>query len=188
MVDFANFFGSLRDAGFYDVILPFLLIFVLVYGILEKTGIFSFQKKEATGTHKGINSVISLVVALIAVQFEGLSLFFGGLFSNLGIAIGAVFVFLLIVGWAMPVNQGGLKWGLFVIFLLVAGVVLYNSFSLFGLNYSSFWESTGENLGLILGIIFVIIVFVSALDLWPKKGPDPETILDNVLASKVKEK
>ena len=34
----------LQDFGFFDVVLPFLLVFTLVFGILEKTKIFGTEK------------------------------------------------------------------------------------------------------------------------------------------------
>ena len=52
------FFESLDRWGLMDVLLPFLLVFAVVFGILIKS--------EILGKHKGTNIVVSLVVAGLA--------------------------------------------------------------------------------------------------------------------------
>ena len=48
----------LQRMGFFDILLPFLLVFAIVYGILEKTGIFGEKRHD-------INAVIALVIGLM---------------------------------------------------------------------------------------------------------------------------
>ena len=36
----------LQEIGFYDVVLPFLLVFTVFFGVLEKTKIFGTEDKE----------------------------------------------------------------------------------------------------------------------------------------------
>ncbi len=52
--------ANLERAGFVDVVLPFLLIFTILYAILQKTHILGNEKKN-------FNAVISLVIALLVV-------------------------------------------------------------------------------------------------------------------------
>ena len=104
----------LADYGFYEVFLPFILVFAIVYGILSKTQILGRGKKN-------IEIMVSLALALIAIgslQFSeilkefipklgfgivivlGLALFlglFGVPLSNwITVSIG-IFVFLIII-------------------------------------------------------------------------------------------
>ncbi len=68
MVDFGAIIDKLVDIGFYRVILPFLLVYVVVFGILEKSGIFS--KKTGNNTDKDskdINAIIAFVFGLFVV-------------------------------------------------------------------------------------------------------------------------
>jgi len=67
--------AGLRDAivfmdeiGIYDVVLPFLLVFVIVYAILEKTKIFGTEKVEGNEqTRKSLNAMIAFVIAFLVV-------------------------------------------------------------------------------------------------------------------------
>ena len=62
-----EFFGKI---GIYDVILPFLLVFTIVFAILEKTAIFGREKpKEGTEeiTRKNLNAMAAFVMAFFVV-------------------------------------------------------------------------------------------------------------------------
>lgn len=54
---------TLRDLGFFDFLLPFLLFFAVIYAILAKSKIF---ESEAGKERRDINSVIAFVIAMIA--------------------------------------------------------------------------------------------------------------------------
>ena len=51
---------SLQRLGFFDIMLPFLLIFSIVYGVLEKAQIFGENRHD-------INAVIAFVIGLMVV-------------------------------------------------------------------------------------------------------------------------
>jgi hypothetical protein len=55
-----DFFQTLESWGLTDVMLPFLLVFVLVFAVLEKTKILGAEKKN-------FNVVVSLVMALATI-------------------------------------------------------------------------------------------------------------------------
>jgi hypothetical protein len=91
-------FGSLADVffqweyiGVFDYILPFLLIFVIVYGILQSTRFF--------GDNKPVYIVIALVVGLMSLRYQYfLSDFLSELFPRLGIGLAIILGLLLLVG------------------------------------------------------------------------------------------
>jgi len=61
-----DFFGRL---GIYDIVLPFLLIFAIVFGILEKTKILGLEKVgHQEYTRKNLNSIISFVIAFLVIS------------------------------------------------------------------------------------------------------------------------
>jgi len=82
-IDFARYFRNLYDIGVFDVVLPFLLVFVIFYAALQKTKVLGSKKsmdeynKETDSTKKSVlysqatgkkfNAVVSLVVALLVV-------------------------------------------------------------------------------------------------------------------------
>jgi len=58
----------LKEFGFFDVILPFLLVFTVVFGILEKTRIFGTEKlKGEDYPKKNLNSMVAFVIAFFVV-------------------------------------------------------------------------------------------------------------------------
>jgi len=57
---FGDFFRSLERVGFVDVLLPFLLIFTIIFAILDKTKIMGEGKRN-------MNVAIALIFALLMV-------------------------------------------------------------------------------------------------------------------------
>src|SRR3989338_9164838 len=60
--------GFLQDFGFFDVILPFLLVFTIVFGILEKTKIFGVEKVgDKEYPKKSVNSMIAFTIGFFVI-------------------------------------------------------------------------------------------------------------------------
>jgi len=61
---FYDLFMQLQGSGFYEFLLPFLLVFAVIFGILQKSNLFGSGQK-------GINAVVAIVLGLlITSQFE----------------------------------------------------------------------------------------------------------------------
>ncbi len=57
-----------RQIGIYEVVLPFLLVFAIVFAILEKTKVLGFEEVQGIKyTKKTLNSLVAFVIALIVV-------------------------------------------------------------------------------------------------------------------------
>ena len=67
-----DFLSKWEQAGFFSYLLPFLLIFALVFGILTRVKIFK--------DNKVVNGIIALAVALMALQFNFVPQFFSQIF------------------------------------------------------------------------------------------------------------
>ncbi|MFH1972827.1 MAG: hypothetical protein ABIJ18_05100 [archaeon] len=85
----------LETFGFFDVILPFLLVFTIVFGILEKTKIF--------GTHNGqpkknINAMIAFVVAFFVVAAKQIVTSIKEALPIVALLLIAIVSFLMLVG------------------------------------------------------------------------------------------
>lgn len=87
---------------FQDVILPFILIFVLIFAILQKT------KLLGDGVNQ-INAVISFVIAAIFVAFSTQVSWLKDFSVFLAIGLFVLFVFMLIYGFAYADNKEGFK-------------------------------------------------------------------------------
>lgn len=58
----------LQKFGFFDVILPFLLVFTIVFGVLEKTRIFGTEKIGGEDLpKKNINAMVAFTIAFFVI-------------------------------------------------------------------------------------------------------------------------
>src|SRR3972149_1922854 len=98
-------FGDLllywEQLGVFSYVLPFLLIFAVVFGILTKIKVF--------GDHRGLNAVIALVVGLLSLQYNLVPIFFSEIFPRVGIAISIILVLLVLV--RLFLHTGGMLTG-----------------------------------------------------------------------------
>ena len=83
-----NLFASLQQSGFFDYVLPFLLIFAIVYAILMKSSLFD---------SKAINAIISLAVGLMALQFPLVPRFFAEIFPQLGVGLAIILIAIVLL-------------------------------------------------------------------------------------------
>ncbi len=56
--------GFMKSFGIFDVVLPFLLVFTVIFGVLEKTKIFG---KEGDSSRKNINAMVAFSIAFFVV-------------------------------------------------------------------------------------------------------------------------
>src|SRR3989338_2261142 len=90
----------LQNWVFTKFVLPFLLIFFIVFGILEKTKLFGAEKKQ-------LNALIAFVVGLIFVAAVFPKLVVANLILFLTIGLVVMFVGLLL--WGFIAGEEGLK-------------------------------------------------------------------------------
>lgn len=136
MVDY-GFTGGFRDVvvqmaqyGAFDVLLPLVFIFTLVFAILEKINIFN---------NRGISLILSLVIALFTISNSYISGFFIYLFSNLGLGIAILLVLVILLGFGLKENTDTWKW----IFGLVGGalfLVVLGRSGAFNLLFGPGWQ------------------------------------------------
>jgi len=156
-----DLFGQWEAAGIFAYALPFLLIFAIVYGLLMKMNLFVAKDDPTKG--KGINVVIALAVAFMALQFNLVSMFFSEIFPRFGIALSIILVILILGGLFMPTNKEN-NWfmvALAIVVFLIIAVVIYNSLRTFGWGiggpgFSYIWSRYGAII--IFAIIFIGII------------------------------
>ncbi len=56
----------LQEFGFFDVVLPFLLVFTIVFAVLEKTKIFGTQGDDKL-PKKNLNSMVAFVISFFVI-------------------------------------------------------------------------------------------------------------------------
>lgn len=148
-------FNSWQEMGLFNYLLPFLLIFALVFGILTKVNLFN--------DNKVVNAIIALVVGLIAIQFSAVSDFFAIIFPNLGIALSIILVILIIAGLFLGDVIGKEKWPNYLL-LGIAGiiivVVLVQSAGSFGWNVAQWWI---DNWATITAVVLIVGLAIAAV-------------------------
>lgn len=169
----------LEEFGFYDVVLPFLLVFTIVFAVLEKTKIFGTETvKGEKIAKKNINAMIAFVVALFFVTAKELVAGVRELLPIVAVLLVTLLSFMMLVGFFYSDNEfsfekhTAMKILLTIIFLIGITLLAWRAFSRktfnwFFLETTSFWTSTGGVTIIFLGIIIGTILFVT---LGGKKG------------------
>jgi len=114
-----NLLFQWEQAGVFSYVLPFLLIFAMVYGLLNKLNFFGKKADTEGKTTRGINIVIAVAVALMSLQFDLVNIFFAEIFPKFGVGIAVLVVLFLMVGLFY---QGDKDRSTFYIIGLVLGV------------------------------------------------------------------
>jgi hypothetical protein len=139
-----------ESLGVFAYALPFLLIFALVYAILSFINVFK--------DNKAVNAVIALAVALMALQFNIVSMFFADIFPRLGIALSIILVMIILGGLFIDPKDTSMKWILFIVILVIVVIVLWGPLRNLGFGYSG-TIFTGRNIGnIILAVIFIGLI------------------------------
>lgn len=116
--------------GVYDVILPFLLIFTIVFAILEKTKVFGLEEVGGKKlTRKNINSMVAFVIAFFVIASSKLVEIVTTVSSWMVILLMLSVLFLILVGSFWKEGEGvflekGWK-NLFMIIMFVGIVVIF---------------------------------------------------------------
>ncbi len=131
-MDLRAIIENLNDIGFYSVFLPFILIYVIVYAILEKSGIFSKNNNDDAAQTKNINSIIAFVFGLFVVASINTVMYIQSLIMGVIVFIIFVLVILIMLGFIFGEEYKELfknkyvKWGVFaIVIIVVLGLLLY---------------------------------------------------------------
>ncbi len=91
MVTITEVLNIWNDLGVFSYVIPFLLIFALVFAIIEKTKIL--------GENKGIHVIVGLSIALLSLQFDIVSVFFATIFPRFGVILAIFLVLMIFLGF-----------------------------------------------------------------------------------------
>ncbi len=151
VVDIGTLLSQWEAAGVYDFLLPFLLIFAVVFGILTTTNIL--------GNNKGIHVIIAFVIGLLALRLTFVSRFFAEVFPRLGVGLAVILVLVILIGLFVPEDERRYwLWGLGAIAFIIAIVVISKSFEQYGWFSSGYY---GDYVGWIVGGVLVIGLIIA---------------------------
>jgi hypothetical protein len=143
------------DLGIFFYVLPALLIFALVFAILQKVRIMGGDANE----NKGVNAIIAIAVAMLALQFDQVPIFFQIFFPKVGIGLSIILAAMIFLGLFVDFHKSQ---GMAKLLLTVGGVVgiiiLLTTLSEYSWWTGSFWQ---QNISAIVaGIVILIFVLV----------------------------
>ena len=160
-----NVLSQWEQQGVFSYVFPFLLIFSLIYGLLGKVNLFA-KKTGAGGSEPNniLNAIISMVVGLMALQFELVPRFFAEIFPKMGVGLAILLVVLVLGGLFIPTNKEN-NWVLIFLTVCFFGLIFWiitDSFKVFGwtfntFNFSIFWYNYSW-LILLIGFIIAIVL------------------------------
>ena len=161
-----DFFG---EVGIYDIVLPFLLVFTIVFAILEKTRILGIERMDGKEyTKKNLDAMVAFVIAFLVIASTQLVAVINQVMANVVLLLILGVSFLLLVGVFFGDKEFTLEqypgWIKFFMILMFIGVVLIFLHALNWLQYVFdlflFWDATWAATILFLLIIAVFMYYV----------------------------
>ena len=122
----------LDNIGVYDVILPFLLIFTIMFAILEKTKVLGTEKIEGKElTKKNLNAMVAFVVSFLVIASTQLVSVINESLSHVVLLLILVISFMLLVGvffgseeFTLEKYPGWIKFFMILIFISIVVIFL----------------------------------------------------------------
>lgn len=102
-----------QQFGVFTVVLPLILIFAVIYAILEKADLFK---------NRGVHMLIALAIGFFTVSNPFISSYFLPLFSNLGLGIAILLVLIVLLGFIIPKEEEKRK-TFYTIFGILGGIL-----------------------------------------------------------------
>lgn len=174
---------QLEEAGILDVLLPFILVFTIVFAVLTKTKILG---EENGKPRKNFNAVIALVMGLAVViphvigsypDGADVVVIINNALPNVSVVLVAVIMLLLIMGvFGGDVNIAGSSLaGWAVIFAIVATVVIFaNAAEWFILpDWLNFLEDPETQALVVVILVFALIIWFITKEDKPKDSKEP---------------
>jgi len=156
-IDIAMLLQTWETWGVFDFVLPFLLIFAVVFGILTST--------EILGKNKGVHVIIALVVGVLALRLPYVSVFFSEIFPRLGVGLAVLVTILILTGLFIQKDD---RWIIYI--FLAIGTIIWIFAIVGAFESSGLWGAWnrygvgGDDLfSLIIGAVLLIGVIVAVV-------------------------
>ena len=161
--------------GLFDVVLPFLLVFTIVFAIFEKTKVLGTDEIEGKKyTKKNLNAIASFVIAFLVVASSQLVEIITTVSANAVIVLFLAVLFLLLIGAfhkegePMYLEGGWKVVFMIIVFLAIMGIFLDAIKTSDGRSWlerlGDFTGSGGDELAgaiILLGLIVFFIIYAT---------------------------
>jgi hypothetical protein len=171
MAEVSTFRGTLLffdKLGVYDVILPFLLVFTIMFAILEKTKVLGTEVVDGTKTsRKNLNAMVAFVISFLTIASSQIVAIINQTASQIVLLLLLSFFFLLLVGSFMKEEDAGVflkdPWAIMFMIIMFIGVILIflNAITYNGKSWLSIgWYAIADinNSEFVSSVILIIVV------------------------------
>ena len=160
-----NSLNFLDDLGFFDVVLPFLLVFTIVFAVLEKTKILGVDDDKKT--KKNLNAIVAFSIALFVVITKQVVVTLRSSLPQIALVLIVIVSLLLLVGSFFTTKEfdyfaDSKAWKGFLSIVILVGVLLIFLGAVETEGGDSFlritWDWISENIGTGAGAVSTIII------------------------------
>ena len=160
--NFDAFMATLDSIGFYTVALPFILVFTIVFAVLEKVKIFGQGGRR-------FNMLIALVMAFLVIRVQSLVEIMNNFLPQVSFLAIVFIVFLLLLGILIGPSENGWKGiPLFLGIALTIGVIIYALFTssgALGAGLPTWLKLTAQDRNILIALVlFFLFVFIVVAD------------------------
>ena len=164
---FQDLLLQLDSIGFFQYVLPFLLIFAFTYAILTNVPVFK--------DNKGAGAIIAVAIGLLSLQLDFVPAFFQVIWPKFGVGLSVLLVALILsglffsaIGDQDSASKKTFRWVFFGLGALIFVVIVASSFSTYTSGIEGFWYQYGT---LIIATALIIGGIVAVLIASKKPGP-----------------
>ncbi len=138
---------------FVETVLPFLLMFTLIFAVLQKTKILGEGKRQ-------IDAIVALAIALIFVSFGRATDIVVRMIPVLGIALVVILIFMILLGSVYSPGSFEMKGWMKVVVGLLAALVVAGTVLILtgGLDYVVSFIYSGGNVGILVNLVLIAII------------------------------
>ena len=163
-VDFMSAFYWFESVGGFDIILPFLLIFALVFALMEKVQLFGDKRRN-------IHVIVALVAGFLVVSQPNLVYLIQGFIPRVAMFILVVLMGLLVMGMFGLKGEKFTGWPLGVAVVVAIIAIIW---SLSAATSAYYWPFYGILTPYDIAWLIAIGVFILVLWLIVKEPKDEE--------------
>ena len=157
-----------EQMGIFSYILPFLLIFALIFGLLVKINIFGSKDKP----NRTVDAIIALAVSLMSLQFDFVPRFFAEVFPRLGVGLAILLIAIILLG-LFTTQKTWMTYTFFGIAAIIFVVIIIQTSGAIGWSTSG-WLGSIYWPNFLYPIIFIVVIAVVIGSSIPKK-PNQDT-------------
>ncbi|MEM4756043.1 MAG: hypothetical protein QW594_02830 [Candidatus Woesearchaeota archaeon] len=163
--------------GIYDVVLPFLLVFSVVYAILDKTRVFGTEQVGDKKTPKrNINAMVAFVTAFFVVASTKLVAAISQAMANVVLVLLLIVMFLMLIGAffkdgeAVYLKEGAWRTTFMVVVLILIILIFLHAIPTDdGSNWlfvfwgwlQTYWDSTAIASIILLIVLIALLLYIT---------------------------